>query len=335
MANPWITQGRSDGLAVRAVGTSPELLNQEFDPILTALAQGRGQRTTMLSKMILPQTPVSKASFQWRQYKNEHLMSLDTRRAMEAPYNTRSWTHSVQSANVTYYGLATPRDVRVQANADEDLNMRLRDLTLARQGVELNQEIVAADLLKTAGSYPAGNVTTLAGGSEFNDPTNGDSRVAIRALATTIAEQFNQGADSINVAITQATANAAMDDPVFIARSYNLSIESPNETADTLRRYWGVKSVVIGDALSSVDADTAPTSVYGDIAILWLDEGMPMHDTSYGATSFGRHFTLNSGVASTPYYQESNTTWYYPWDAADVPLLINNTAGGLLLNCAA
>lgn len=332
-----VNQGRYSTVSrgakfARSVGGDPQGVVQNQNLVLTELALGRSQRRQMLGQQIMRTIQVQQIWFEYMRVPNDHLVHVDTRRPMRAEYATRDWTPTYESDRVQRYGLATMRDVDEYRNADNWLDLASRDAALAGAGVELDLELARRDLLITAANYPAGHVTTLAANSEFNHPTNGDARTALRAASAPIRTAFNLGFEDIGVAFTRVTADAAMEDPVLKAAKVNTSILAP--TAAELATYYGFGEVVIGDVIVATDAGSVPASAYGDVAILYAIDGSPEFDTTHGEETWFAEFTFNSGVASTPFTQNNPTATYYPWDAYAKPKLINASRGALVLNCS-
>lgn len=328
----WIPTARGLALTSDRAGLQLDEQLQQIDPILTALVRGRGQRSVMLGQSIFRQIPVPNTTYQWLKIPHTHLVPIATERPMRADYAERDWKPTYETGKVVRHGFATRRDIDEYVNADNQLDLRVRDAMLSRMTVELDLELKRAALLIASGSYPVANVTTLAAGSEFNG-VSGDSRAAIRVASAPIRTMFNVSYDQIAVHLSRESADAAMDDPTFLANKVNTSVAAPMETE--LASYWGVGRVVVGDALTAVDEATDPVSAYGDVAILSLIDNAPEFDTSHGVETFAAEFTKQSGVANAPFQREINSSIYWPWTAWAKAQFINNAAGALILNCAA
>lgn len=226
-------------------------------------------------------------------------------------------------ANEAARNVGLPLDIQVKASRDARMIVRL--------AMEKAKSVVA---LATA-SYSASGPDlddTLAGGSEWDDATNGDSRTTVRSMAARVANANNVQISDIDVILTTAAMQAAQNDPVILARLQYQGVLMP--TTAVLAEYWGVNSVQVGDAFAYGSAVAPGTSLYGDVAFFRVRKDLAAaYDTTEGSldsfVAFG--WKSNPGPLS-PFYVPGNTTWYFPWQEYLQAVQVNTMAAGILRN---
>lgn len=221
------------------------------------------------------------------------------------------------------------------------LNLQAKAARDAREIVMLAVEKARSVVALAAGSYSSGTLDlddTLGAGSEWNDPTNGDSRTSIRSMAQRIAAANGLSEKDIEVVLSFAAYSAAQNDPVLLAKlAYTAGAVVPNE--EILATYWGVRKVTVADAFYTTDGSTL-TSMYGDVAFCRVARDLgAQYDTTEGALdSFCSFQWLSAGSTAgplTPFYQNINSTWYFPFQHFEQAVQVNTSAAGIIRNCAA
>lgn len=208
---------------------------------------------------------------------------------------------------------------------------------LAREVVELTVEEVVANLLTTPANY-AGNSTDLAG-SEW-DAAGGDSLTDVDTVVDTlIAGNPGIGREHIHAVLTGQAKEAAYRDVAWAAARGGIEVNRPS-TVEAIRNYWGIGRVSWFDVHSKAAgaARFSATSLYGDVAIFFVDTtlpGVPLR-AQHGSFVFARRFSYTGGTARrSPFFREEFNSFFFPWVSYDHPQIINPGSGFLLENVKA
>lgn len=301
------------------------------DPTITALVLGTPQDLRLPGELILQPIKVDAWQFKWTRLGNEHLEQIDTERGLRAPIKHGDWKASVETDILRRFSFRILKDQDELTNAEPTLNIRERSALLARRIVRLDIERRRRALLLNTASYPGANVKTIASGSEWNT-ANGDSKSDVREVVSAIVTSTGVMPDEIQCWLSLASFEAAKADPVYMAIRSNWTDTMPDEAA--LAKYWGIGKITVSNPVE-LKADKTVGSMYGDCALFWWSGAGSAWDTEYGDFRFGGTFGWNRGVASAPYYDNTTTSWSFPWTDYANPKIITPGAGGLILNCSA
>lgn len=307
---------------------------------ITSLVKGKPRARQLLSRGLFRSVSVPWA-FQYKIFGLEARMRKDTRREMRAKFEKSDRRYDTASGKLVRHGWAAmlDRDEIGIAEASNSLvgtglNVQADAAALARDIVELDLEYRASVIALATASYSSSPDLddTIGAGSEWN--AAGDSRANVRSMVARLAAANGVQPDNIKVTLTDASFQAALDDPELNLRLSNgANIGIP--TAEQLRSYWGVGSVVVADSYYSTDG-TNLVSMYGDVAIFTINN-LGGFDTREGELdSFVRFNWQNSpGVAGQPFYDPDRTSWIFPWEAWESAAQVNTTAAGIIRNTAA
>lgn len=301
------------------------------DALVTELVLGTPQDLRLPGESILPPITVDGYQFKWTKLGVEHLKQIDTERGMRAPIAHGDWRAETEGAILKRFSFRVLKDADEISNAEPSLRIRERSAMLARRIVRLDIERRRRDILMASGTYPVANVLAIAGGSEWNT-ANGDSRADVRSMVNSIVTSTGVMPEELVVWLSLAAFEAAKDDPVFLAVRSNFTADTPDEVA--LARYWGVGRVWTSNPVELKDDGTVG-AMYSDSALIYWPGTGSAYDTEYGDFRFGATFTWNRGVASTPYYDNTITSWSFPWTDYALPKVITPGAAALITNCAA
>lgn len=309
-----------------------EHLQLGIDPVITQLVLGTPIRRTMPGQRLLRNIGVDSWKFSYNQYGTEHFRRFDTERAMRAEIRTSDRSFQQQVDKLRRFTHATKRDRDELANASPTLRLRELQTFDARMAVLLDIEYRIRDLVTTAANYPVSHRLAISGGSEWN-AAGGDSRADVRSMAAAIAASTGLSFSDLTVFLTEASLNAALEDPVFLASRHNYDTNTPS--ASDLAKYWGVGSVWSANPITA-DEDGVVSAMYGDVAIIYFAGDNPTDfDTTYGEATWAVNFRWNKGVALSPFYEEKTTTWWFPWQDYANPKIVNSNYGAIITNTAA
>lgn len=312
----------------RAAEAHLENVQLNIDPIVTDLVLGQPGPGVMPGERILKPISTQAWNFQYRQNDKERLKRFDTERGMRQPYKTADFRYTMVSAALKRFSFATLRDVDELTNAHPSLGLREACGRFSKTIVDMDLERRRRDLLVASGSYDSGNTLAIGSGSEWNT-AGGDSRTDIRSMLAVISGKTGLTYKQISVFLSDASLQAALDDPLFNAARSNYTTDTADEAA--LQRYWGSGPVWSANPVEVTDAGVV-TPMYGDVAILYYNSGVSGVDTMDGDLTFGASFNWNGGVASKPFYKEDITSWMFPWTAYNYPAITTDFAGALITN---
>jgi hypothetical protein len=333
--------------SIQAADSGDPLIDSQLgiDPIITSLVVGHPRRISNFGEGLFRRVGTPTWTFQYRVYGLELMQIRKAKRAMRAiiPHSDLSVDKLPGKLERYSWRTLADRDELLNSTAAEravgspTLGMRERYARASQRIVDLSMEWDRAQLVLAAGSYSQSAPDldlTLAGGSEWN-AASGDSRSDIRTMASLLAGQHGLTIEDVDVHLTNASFEAAIDDPIFVARRANYATAVAN--IEELRAFWGVRRVTRGDAIYSDDGLTLE-SLYGDIAVLDISSELRGFDEDEGTLdNFVRFGWTNGpgGIAGESWYERANTTWSFPWEGHENPLSINNKASAIIRNCAA
>jgi hypothetical protein len=306
-------------------------VQQNVDPFITSLVVGSPVRRTWPSAQILRNILVPNWTFQWGKYGFESFVRRDTERAMRAEIRTSDFEMTFEAGKLRRFTHALKRDRDELANASP--SFRLRELLAlhARRIVRYDIESIIATMLTTTTNYPVSHRLAIAGGAEW-DSAGGDSRADIRSMAAAIAADSGVSYEDVVVWLSESSLNAALSDPIFIEARRNFNTDTPGK--DALAKYWGIKEIRTSNPITYSLAG-APSAMYGDVAILFVESVGSDWDTEYGEFDFAVNFRWNKGTALQAFYEDKTTSWWFPWQEYASPKIINNKLAAIITNTAA
>lgn len=302
------------------------------NPILTELVLGQPQVLTFPGQRILRPITAPARLFQYQAWGNERLKAFDTERALRAEIKHGDFRVSQETGFLKRFSFGVLKDQDELANAAPSYGMSEKSSAFSRTIVEMDIERRRRDLLLASSSYAAGHVTTLGAGSEW-DAAGGDSKANIRDIGKLICAKTGLQMEQLEVFLTYGALEAAKEDPLFLASRMNYDASTP--TVAALQEYWGMGNVWSANPIEADgDSDTDIVAMYGDCAIVYYPGNAAGYDTSWGDLTFGVDFKWNKGVASSPFYIQNRTSWFFPWTDYSNPAIINVNAAGIVKNCS-
>jgi hypothetical protein len=317
----------------------------DVDVPVQGLMVGQPRLTSTLGQIAFRPVGSRTASFSYPTFGLERFQVKNAERPFRSEFQHSELRADKVSARLARFGWSALLDRDELDNADAasaaiglSLGIREKHQTLARAIVELSAEAKRATVLTAAGSYSQSSPdldVTLAGGSEWNHSTGGDSYASIRATAKVLAGAHGLSVGDIDVFLTHDSEEAAYEDPTFRTARVNGG-ETSVATRDELRRYWGVRSVQVGDGYKVDSAGTGIESLYGDIAILRISSALSGFDTSAGSLdSFVQFYWTPFGAEGRPLaavWIPLKTSWAFPYEHWELPATVNTKAAAIIRN---
>ncbi|WOI47700.1 major capsid protein [Acidovorax sp. BLS4] len=307
------------------------------NPILTNLLLGMGQGTYVAEKLF-PRLPQALSSITLAQLGDERLRRYNLRRAPGAPTKRIHIKYDGKTYAVDQYSVEVPLPRELLREADESrklnvgayLDISRIAMTTANDVLGLDYEIEVAQIATAAGSYAAGHVLALAGGTKWSAST-GTPVTDIRAAADVIRKKIGKRPNRLTLsadAFTALSTNAEV-------KGYLPTTNLGPATIEQLKTVLNVADIVVGDAVWIDETDTG-RDVWGNNAILayvpTIGAGGSA-DISLAEPGFGFTNVLEGHPFSeTPYYDPGSKSWIYGATYERKPNVAYNTAAFLFTN---
>lgn len=150
-----------------------------IQPELTAIAIGY-RNNKLIADDVLPRVPVGTQDFKYLTFNKADAFTVpDTKVGRKSKPNQVEFGATESTASTMDYGLDNPVPQADIENAPVNFNPLGRAVMGTTDLVLLDREIRTANLVFAAGTYPAGNKSTLSGTSQWSDFTNSNPIDAI------------------------------------------------------------------------------------------------------------------------------------------------------------
>ncbi|MFA5805413.1 MAG: hypothetical protein WC879_12295 [Melioribacteraceae bacterium] len=297
------------------------------DPVLTSIARGYSNAALIATKLF-PIVEVDKEGGKIPQFTKEAFKIYNTERAIRAKSNriNPEDKSSIDYA-LTEHDLEYPMDYR---EIEEDiLNLRMHASVVVTDGIALRLEKIAADLAQDDTNYPVGNKITLAGASQFSDPTSNPFTTidtAKDAVRAKIAKRPN-------VAILGASTYKALKNHPLILDRIKVT-QHAIVNPDLLRQLLDLDELYIGDAVYSNDSGTF-IDIWNDSMILaFVSTKQANIDRSIYEPSFA--YTLRKkNYPLVDRYEEAGKLEIVRSTDIFTAKIVGSDAGYLISNCVA
>ena len=297
------------------------------DPILSTVAQGY-QNAELVFPALFPIVPVGQRGGKIIQFGREDFRQYNTARAPGAATKRLDIGYSGASFALADYSLEgkVPFELMQEANAVPGIDLGRVAVMKVQNVIQLGNEIMAAGIATTAGSYQAANKVTLAGTSQWSDQTSGvsnpskDIQTAIEAVRASVGKRPN------TVVIGPKVWAALKTHPLIIDRIKYTGRDSI--TLDMLANLWDVKRVVVGDAIYE-DASGVIQDVWGKYVVVAFTDVSGIADG--GLPSYGYTYRLGGyPLVEVPYQDRNAKSWIYPVTDSLAPVAASINAGYLI-----
>lgn len=306
------------------------------NPILTSLMLGLGQGT-MIAEKLFPRLPQALSSVQLAQLGDERLRRYNTRRAPGSPTKRVNIKYEGKTYTIDQHAVEVPLPRELLREADESRKLNVGSyldisriaMVTANDILGLGYELDVAELATTAGTYAAGHVLALAGGTKWSAAT-GTPVTDIRAASDVIRKKIGKRPNKLTLS-ADAFSAACMNAEV---KSYLPTSLLGPATLDQLKTIFNVPEIEVGDAVWIDDSDVG-RDVWGNNAILaYVPKiGGNGGDISLAEPGFGFTNVIEGHpFAETPYYENGTKSWVYGATFERRPNVAYNTAAFLFTN---
>ena len=306
------------------------------NPILTSLMLGLGQGT-MIAEKLFPRLPQALSSVQLAQLGDERLRRYNLRRAPGTATKRVNIKYEGKIYTVDQYSVEVPLPRELLREADESRKLNVGSyldisriaMVTANDILALDYELEVALLATTPGTYAAGHVLALAGGTKWSAAT-GTPVTDIRAGSDTIRKKIGKRPNKLTLSADAFSAICGNAEVKGYLPNTNLG----PATVEQLKTILNVAEIEVGDAVW-IDEDDAGQDVWGNNAILaYVPKiGGNGGDISLAEPGFGFTNVLEGHpFAETPYYEPGSKSWVYGATYERRPNVAYNTAAILFTN---
>lgn len=321
-----------DGDFLRAMrAANPTAMFQAADGFTTALVVGQQTGRQGVAEEIFRPIGVDNVAFEYPTWNDEHLRQYNTLRGESQPYRHSDVEVSTTAAKLKRRSWAALQDIRTMRNATPSLRLSVKMAGLARRIVMMSEEFEVALLLNTTGTYTA--TTTITGGNEW-DTANGAPLSDVQTAVDAICAATGLQPSDLKLMLTQTSWLALRNSPAYRGEAQYIK-GAAGLTLEDARSFFGVGEVIVRNLIGLAAGATAVAPLYTDKAIVWAPGDEGDYDTEYGQARFAVRFGMNDGVATPPYFEESISSWVWPFDREGLYSVVNASAGYLILNTAA
>lgn len=295
-----------------------------IDPVLTTVASGY-RHPDYVGFCLFPAVPVSQSGGQILQFGKEDFRLINTKRAPGGSIKRVQYGHLGAPFALENHALAgvVPMEQQRDAKAVLGVDLASRATRRTLKTNQLQLEHSQAQIATNPANYAASNKIALAGSSKWSDP---DSNPIAQVETGKEAIRAKCGVRP-NVLVLSALAFSALRTNPSILDKIKY-VAKGVITADLLAALFGVKKVVVGDAIYASGANDDFTDVWGNNAVLaYVPEGdlAAMDEPSYGYT-----YTMEGQPAVyEAYYDKETLSWVIPVQYERAAVLSGVTCGYL------
>jgi hypothetical protein len=315
---------------------TPAEIRLKQNPILTSLLLGLGQGTFIAEKLF-PRLPQALSSVTLAQLGDERLRRYNLRRAPGSATKRVNIKYEGRTYTVDQYAVDVPLPRELLREADESRKLNVGNyldisriaMVTANDILALDYEIEVAQLATATGSYAAGHVLALAGGTKWSAAT-GTPVTDIRAAADVIRKKIGKRPNTLLLSADALTALCTNPE----VKGYLPSTAMGPASIDQLKSILNVAAIEVGDAVWINDADVG-ADVWGNNAVLAYVPRIGGGGADLSLAEPGLGFTNvleGHPFAETPYYDNASKSWVYGATYERRPNVAYSGAGFLFTN---
>lgn len=301
-----------------------------YDPILTTVARGFRSPKASVANVLFPAVPVGQRAGRILNFGPDDFKLVSTARAPGANTKRVQFGYSADRFSLVDHRLegGVPTELQDEAAAVPGIDLGANAVRRVQNQMALEREKMAADIARDLTKYGASNKETLAGTSQWSDPTS-DPFTDILDAKEVIRGQTGEEANVL--ALGPKVLTSLRTHPKVLDRLSTAS-DRPPATLAQLSALFEITTVVKGEAV--YHTGTAFADVWGKDAILAFTTPASMQEM--GSPSYGYTYQLHEGPqVEEAYFENNSSTWYYPVSDAYQPVLVGAAAGFLFKNAIA
>lgn len=297
------------------------------DPILSTVAQGY-RNSELIGNSLFPYVPVGARGGKIITFGREDFRLYSTGRAPGSNTKRIQYGYAGSPFALEQHALEglVPFEHMEEASAVPGIDLASGAVRKTQNIIALRTEKAQADIATNAALYAAANKVTLAGTSKWSDYTTGvsnptkDIETAKEAVRAKVGKRANVVVIGAQVFATVSHHPLILDRIKYTGRD--------SATPELLANLWGVKQVLVGDAIYENDAG-ALADVWGNFVVVAYVELGSVADL--GTPSYGYTYRLGGyPIVEVPYQDRNAKSWVYPVTDEVSPVAAAIDAGYLI-----
>ena len=304
------------------------------NPVLSSIAQGI-QQNDLVGNYLFPAVDVPLRGGQILTFGREAFMQYSNLNRAPGTSTPRvQFGYSGSTYALVDYSIEGKVPVEIEQEAMSS-SFSLDHAAVALNGasriLQLRLEIAQATLATTLSNHASSNRTTLSGTAQWSD--FGTTSNPLTDIET--------GKEAIRAGTGRRPNVGVMGPAVWAKLKYHPIVKDYTKytgrevaTLDILSALTGIPNWYIGDAVSSNDAGTTLSDVWGkDVVLAYSELGSV---ANYGAPTFGYTYNLAGyPLAEEPYQDRNHKSQFFPVTRAEAPVIAGQLAGYLIKSCVA
>jgi len=239
-----------------------------YDKLLTNISVGY-TNDEYIASQILKEVPVDKQSDRYPVYGEEVFIAHDDRRAPGTDANEIQWTYSDDTYFCEGHALRTRIPDEVKENADDVFDLEADATTLVSEGILLNKEIAASNLLLNSAIYDPQLVVPTGGANQpekWDDPDS-DPIALVSQMKELVHEKIVL--DPNTLLLSYPVYNRLRRHPKLIAllKVKELSLIP----LEMMKEFFEVDNIIVGRAVAATRTPggaSRKSYIWGNSAIL-------------------------------------------------------------------
>jgi hypothetical protein len=304
------------------------------NPVLSSIAQGI-QQNDLVGNYLFPAVDVPLRGGQILTFGRESFMQYtNLNRAPGTSTSRVQFGYSGSTYALVDYSIEGKVPVEIEQegmNSSFSLDEAAVALNGASRILQLRLEIAQAVLATTLVNHAVSNRITLSGTAQWSD----------FGTTSNPLSDIETGKEAIRSGTGRRPNVGIMGPAVWAKLKYHPIVKDYTKytgrevaTLDILSALTEIPNWYIGDAVSSNDAGTTLSDVWGkDVVLAYSEIGSV---ANYGAPTFG--YTYNLGgypLAEEPYQDRNHKAQFFPVTRAEAPVIAGQLAGYLIKSCVA
>lgn len=242
----------------------PSTQSVHYDKLLTNISVGYANEE-YISSHILKEVPVDKQSDRYPVYGEEIFVAHSDNRAPGTEANEIQWTYSDDTYYCEGHALRTRIPDEVKQNADDAFEIESDAATLVSEGILLNKEIYASNILLNQASYDEDLVVATGGSGQpkkWDDP-DADPIKLVAEMKEAVHQKIVL--DPNTLLLSYPVYNRLRRHPSLLAlfKTKEVSLVP----LDIMKEFFEVDNILVGKAVASNGADSK-SYIWGKSAIL-------------------------------------------------------------------
>ena len=271
-----------------------------IDPILSTIVRGFNHPLNVLTEAIFPFVDVAKQGGTRIEFNKDDFKAVTTVRAPGTRVGEVQFGHAGVLYSLAAHALAAkvPQEYVTEAAGTPAADQMGRAAISVMRTMLLELEREQAALATDASSYAAANKITLAGGTQWSDPTS-DMIGQMETAKNAVRAKIGQDPNTLVVPISARAAIKKHDQVTEAIKYTRFGVG----TMSLLSEFFEVERVFVTGAVKA-DAAGAFSDVWGDFAWLGYVEASP---SDMGNPSFGYTYRMTGHPSSTEVWWDRET----------------------------